>query len=215
MYMWSYESIYHVIKNNVLQFVCSHDIYRWCTDCHTRFTCFYVRGNPKDLNPITEWLLWATSGSFADCASTMNSALCIQGSKLTFSPTCPMGRWLSFLVALTNHAIAQTFFKNTHITSVIWFRTCSWLMHNTMTLISMKVRTTRAFSLVPPQFKCLISYKIFSRWSMLLLTKAHSSLFSRYALSLDTTTTVIARLGARVWDDAVYECGTQNASITA
>ena len=75
----------------------------------------------------------------------------------------------------------------------------------------MKVRTTRAFSLVPPQFKCLISYKIFSRWSMLILTKAHSSLFSRYALSLDTTT-VIARLGARVWDD---ECGTQNASITA
>ena len=37
----------------------------------------------------------------------------------------------------------------------------------------------------------------------------------RNALSLDTTTTVIARLGARVWDDAVYECGTQNASITA
>ena len=37
----------------------------------------------------------------------------------------------------------------------------------------------------------------------------------RNALSLDTTTAVIARLGARVWDDAVYECGTQNASITA
>ena len=31
-----------------------------------------------------------------------------QGSKLTFSPTCPMGRWLSFLVALTT---VQTFFK--------------------------------------------------------------------------------------------------------
>ena len=28
----------------------------------------------------------------------------------------------------------------------------------------------------------------------------------RNALSPDTTTTVIARLGARVWDDAVYEC---------
>ena len=38
---------------------------------------------------------------------------------LETDPTCPTGRWLSFLVALTNHAIAQTFCKNTHITSVI------------------------------------------------------------------------------------------------
>ena len=34
-----------------------------------------------------------------------------QGLKLTFFPTCPMGRWMSFLVALTNHAIAQTFYN--------------------------------------------------------------------------------------------------------
>ena len=42
-----------------------------------------------------------------------------QGSKLTFFPTCPMGRWLSFLVALTNHAIAQTALSLDTTTTVI------------------------------------------------------------------------------------------------